>query len=100
MVIYENYQPFRSWLRKIDNGLIKVMAKGQAKKKRQGNVFMVAGANGYVGWALICQLVYKFSGCKIIAVDKDIDSQNSITRHESLGVRMQKLKEIFELTGT
>ena len=52
MVMYENYQPLRSWLRKVKKfKTIKSMANGQSKKPRKGNTFMVIGANGYIGWA-------------------------------------------------
>ena len=97
--MYENYQPFRSWLRKIKNReTITSMAKGQAKKKRDGNTFMVIGANGYVGWGVVCQLAYKFQGCTIICVDKYIGSRDSITKHYPLEVRMNQLREYFDFT--
>jgi len=98
MVMFMNYQPFRSWLRKVDKGMIKSMANGQSKKSRKGNTFMVIGANGYIGWALICQLAYKFSGCHIIAIDKDAGYKNSMTKHSILHDKLEKLSEYFKFT--
>lgn len=96
--MFTNYQPFRSWLRKVDKGMLKSMAKGQSKKNRKGNTFMVIGANGYIGWALICQLAYKFAGCHIIAIDKDVGYKESITKHSILYDRLKKLSEYFKFT--
>jgi len=99
MVIYKSYQPFKSWLNKIkDKNIIKSAANHQAKKPRIGNKFMVLGANGYVGWATICQLVYKFGGCNIIAIDKDFKNKKSITPQFPFKKRIEILKEYFDFS--
>lgn len=100
MVIYEKYQPFRSWLRKInDKSKISSMARGQAKKSRDGEKFLVIGANGYLGWATVCQLAYKFSGSTIICADKYIGSRDSITKHFPLQERIEKLETYFDFSN-
>lgn len=97
MVIYEKYQPFRSWLRKVkDKDLIQAMANNQAKKPRSGNTFAIVGANTYIGWSLICQLVYKFQECSIIAIDNDFSQKRSITKNYDFETRVNKLKEYFK----
>jgi nucleoside-diphosphate-sugar epimerase len=70
------------------------------KKKIVANTIMVVGANGYVGWASVCQLAYKLPGVTIIAVDKYCGSRNeSITRHYPLSDdRMDYLYSMFDFS--
>jgi len=99
MVMYNNYQPLRSWLQKVKNKeTIKSMSNSQSKKIRNGNTFMVFGANGYLGWSTICQLVYKFKNCNIIAVDNFFDSKKSITTYYNFFERVKVLKEYFDFS--
>jgi len=99
--MYDNYKPFRNWLRKVgDINLVKSMGENQKKKNRTGNTFVVLGANGYLGWASICQLVYKFGGCRIIAVDKDFNSKESIIIHKPIKMRVETLKTFFDFSIT
>lgn len=97
MVIYEQYQPFRSWLKKVkDKEIITAMANAQGRKTRQGNVFAVIGANDYVGWAMVCQLAYKFKGCKVILIDDNFGKKPSIMRHFDVKTRIDRLRYYFD----
>lgn len=99
MVNYKNYQQLRSWLNKIkDKEIINNLSKNQTKKNRTGNIFCVVGANGYIGWAVICQLAYKFPGCEIIAIDKFIKPQDSIIKSYSLEDKLKCLSKYFNIT--
>jgi hypothetical protein len=97
VIHYEKYQPFRSWLKKVkDKKTIKAMAEAQGRKARQGNVFAVVGANGYVGWAMVCQLAYKFKGCKLILIDESTEAQESIIRNYDLAYKIDRLRYYFD----
>jgi hypothetical protein len=96
----ENYR-FRSWLNKIkDKEKIVKEARRYITKARKGNTFMVIGANGYCGWATICQLAFQYSGCNIICCDKNVDSRpDSIVPHYSLNERMEELHRYFSFNS-
>ena len=100
-VIYsENYR-FRSWLKKIeDKEKIVNEAKRYINKARKGNTFLVLGANGYCGWATVCQLAFQYSGCNIICCDKNIDSRpGSIIPHYPLMDRLEELHKYFSFNS-
>jgi hypothetical protein len=96
----ENYR-FRSWLNKIkDKEKILKESKRYITKARKGNTFLVLGANGYCGWATICQLAFQYSGCNIICCDKNIDARpNSVVPHYPLNERMAELHKYFSFNS-
>ena len=81
-----------NWLRSN----LKTSVKRQARKPRYGNRFMVIGAGGYLGWATLCQIAYKFPGSIIYAVDEKFDYQKGAkTLRKLFGCKIIVIKEKF-----